>query len=307
MQLNHMVRVEGRRVKPKANRRLARLQPYVFIAPAMVFYLAFLVYPMLVSLWTSLLDWDGLSVEYHFVGLENYRALIFNDPVARTAFFNNILWTLGALTVPTSLGLLMAMVLNRRMPGTLIFRTILYAPAVLPLVAVGLIWSWMYNPNFGAINVFLKAVGLGSFAGGWLSGFDMAMPSVFITYVWGSAGFPMILYLAGLQTISSDYYDAARVDGANGVQRFRHVTLPGLGESHVIVLSLAVIGGFKVFDLIYTMTYGGPGRVTQVLGTWMYFQTFHYYNTGYGAAIAWVIASIILVLAIPYIRHMSRE
>ena len=307
MQVNQGAAFNPRRANAKSNRRWARLQPYLFIAPAMAFYLAFLVYPMLVSLWTSLLEWDGLSVDYAFVGLENYRALIFDDAVARTAFFNNILWTLGALTVPTSIGRLMAMVLNRRMPGTLIFRTIIYAPAVLPLVAVGLIWSWMYNPNFGAINVFLKAVGLGSFAGGWLSSFDLAMPSVFITYVWGSVGFPMILYLAGLQTINSNHYDAARVDGANGFQRFRHVTLPGLRESHVIVLSLAVIGGFKVFDLIYTMTYGGPGRVTQVLGTWMYFQTFQYYNTGYGAAIAWVIASVILVLAIPYIRHMSRE
>ncbi len=295
------------RAKPHRRRRLAKLQPYLFIAPAMMFYLGFLVYPMLVSLWVSLLEWDGLSVDYTFIGLENYRTFLFADEVARTALINNVVWTLGALTIPTAFGLLMALVLNRRIPGRLVFRTIIYAPAVLPLVATGLIWSWMYNPNFGAINVFLEWVGLDAWTGGWLSSFDMAMPSVFITYVWSSVGFPMILYLAGLQSISTDYYDAARVDGANGFQRFRHVTMPGLRESHVIVLSLAVIGGFKVFDLIYTMTYGGPGRVTQVLGTWMYFQTFQYYNTGYGAAIAWVIASIILVLAIPYIRHMSRE
>ncbi len=297
----------SRRTRSKGQRRLAKLQPYLFIAPAMVFYLGFLVYPMLVSLWTSLLDWDGLSVDYTFVGLKNYTNFLFDDDVARTALYNNVLWTLGALTIPTSLGLLMALILNRRMPGTLAFRTIIYAPAVLPLVSVGLIWSWMYNPNFGAINLFLQWVGLENLAGGWLSSFEMAMPSVFITYVWGSVGLPMILYLAGLQSINGDYYDAARVDGANALQRFRHVTLPGLRESHVIVLSLAVIGGFKVFDLIYTMTYGGPGRVTQVLGTWMYFQTFQYYHAGYGAAIAWVIASIILVLAIPYIRHMSKD
>ena len=286
---------------------LVRLQPYLFIAPAMVFYLGFLVYPMLVSLWTSLLDWDGLSDTSTFIGLQNYAKFLFADEVARKALVNNLAWTLGALTIPTAIGLAMAIILNQRLPGTLVFRTIIYAPAVLPLVAVGLIWSWMYNPNFGAINVLLRAAGLGAYTSGWLSSFDMAMPSVFITYVWGSVGFPMILYLAGLQSINSEYYDAARVDGANGVQRFRHVTLPGLRESHVIVLSLAVIGGFKVFDLIYTMTYGGPGRMTQVLGTWMYFQTFQYYNAGYGAAIAWVIASIILLLAVPYIRHMSRD
>ncbi len=292
---------------PRRGRRLARLQPYLFIAPAMAVYLGFLVYPMLVSLWTSLFEWDGLSAESAFVGLGNYGAVLLDDEVARTALVNNVVWTLGALTIPTAIGLALAMALNQGLPGTLAFRTIIYAPAVLPLVAVGLIWGWVYDPNFGAINVALRAVGLGQYAGGWLSSFEMAMPSVFVTYVWSSVGFPMILYLAGLQSINSEYYDAARVDGAGAFGRFRHVTLPGLRESHVIVLSLAVIGGFKVFDLIYTMTYGGPGRVTQVLGTWMYFQTFQYYNAGYGAAIAWIIAAIILVLAIPYIRHMSRD
>jgi raffinose/stachyose/melibiose transport system permease protein len=296
------------RATSKRRKRLAaRLQPYLFIAPAMIVYLGFLVYPMLVSLWTSFLEWDGLSAKSTFVGLQNYQNLLFADDVARTALINNVLWTLGALVIPTSIGLGLALALNRRLPGTNALRTIIYAPAVLPLVATGLIWGWMYNPNFGAINVILNSVGLGNLAGGWLSSFDMAMPSVFITYVWSSVGFPMILYLAGLQSINSEYYDAARIDGANAVQRFRHVTLPGLAESHVIVLSLAVIGGFKVFDLIYTMTYGGPGRVTQVLGTWMYFQSFQYYNAGYGAAIAWVIAAIILTLAIPYIRHNARE
>jgi raffinose/stachyose/melibiose transport system permease protein len=291
----------------RKRRWLRALQPYLFIAPAMLFYLGFLVWPMMVSLWTSLHEWDGLSPDSRFIGLDNYVRFFSEDEVARVALVNNVAWTLGALTVPTALGLMMALVLNRRLPGTLAFRTIIYAPAVLPLVATGLIWSWMYNPSFGAINVFLNFVGLGSWAGGWLSSFEMAMPSVFITYVWSSVGLPMILYLAGLQSINAEYYDAARVDGANAWQRFRNVTLPGLRESHVIVLSLAVIGGFKVFDLIYTMTYGGPGRVTQVLGTWMYFQTFQYYNTGYGSAIAWVIAAIILLLAIPYIRHMSRD
>jgi raffinose/stachyose/melibiose transport system permease protein len=287
--------------------RLATLTPYLFLAPALIIYVGFLVYPMLVSLYTSFFDWDGMSADMTFVGFKNYVAIFFEDEVARIALVNNIVWTLGCLLVPTSIGLLLALGLNRGLKGTVVLRTLFYAPAVLPLVAVGLIWGWMYNPNFGAINVILKSIGLGQFAGAWLSGFDTAMPSAFITYAWASVGFPMILYLAGLQSISREYYEAARIDGVSAFQQFRHVTLPGLGESHVIVLSLAVIGGFKVFDLIYTMTYGGPGRVTQVLGTWMYFQAFQYYHAGYGAALAWLIAAIILVIAIPYIRHMSRD
>ena len=283
------------------------LTPFLFLAPALFFYGVFLVYPMLWSLWVSLYEWDGLSDNMVFIGLGNYAKILFGDEIALLALWNNVLWTVGTLIVPTGIGLALALALNRRFRGSVVFRTIFYSPAVLPLVAVGLIWSWMYNPNFGAVNIALKAMGLGWLARGWLSDYDTALAATFVTNVWSHVGFPMILYLAGLQAIPRDYYEAAKLDGANAWQSFRHVTLPGLKETHVIVLSLSVIQAFKVFDIIYTMTYGGPGRVTQVLGTWMYFQTFQYYNAGYGAALAWVIALIVLVIAIPYIRRMSRN
>jgi raffinose/stachyose/melibiose transport system permease protein len=283
------------------------LTPYLFLLPALFFYGVFLVYPMLWSLYVSLFQWDGLSADMTFVGLGNYGRILFEDEVALAALWNNVLWTVGTLVVPTGTGLALALALNRGLYGSVVFRTIFYSPSVLPLVAVGLIWSWMYNPHFGAVNLALKSVGLGWLARGWLSEYETALAATFLTQVWSHVGFPMILYLAGLQAIPRDYYEAARLDGANAWQSFRHVTLPGLTETHVIVLSLAVIQSFKVFDIIYTMTYGGPGRSTQVLGTWMYFQTFQYYNAGYGAALAWVISLIVLVIAIPYIRRMSRN
>ena len=117
----------------------------------------------------------------------------------------------------------------------------------------------------------------------------------------------MILYLAALQVIPAEQYEAARIDGANALQIFFRITFPWLREAHVIVFSLAIINSFKTFDLIYTMTYGGPGRITQVLGTWMYFNAFQYYHAGYGAAIAWVIALITMIMAVPYIQRMSRD
>jgi ABC-type sugar transport system permease subunit len=283
------------------------LAPFLFLAPALFFYLVFLVYPMLWSLWVSLFQWDGLSDNMIFVGLGNYARILFEDEIALLSLWNNVLWTVGTLVVPTGIGLALALALNRRFRGSVVFRTIFYGPAVLPLVAVGLIWSWMYNPHLGGVNIALRAMGLGWLARGWLSDYDTALAATFVTNVWSHVGFPMILYLAGLQAIPKDYYEAAKLDGANAWQSFRHVTLPGLTETHVIVLSLSVIQSFKVFDIIYTMTYGGPGRVTQVLGTWMYFQTFQYYNAGYGAALAWVIAIIVLVIAIPYIKRMSRN
>jgi raffinose/stachyose/melibiose transport system permease protein len=280
--------------------------PYLFLLPALVWYIIFLVYPMAFSLMISLTDWDGLSPHFNFVGFDNYYSIFFEDEISRLALRNNILWTLGTLMIPTVIGLLLAVALNRKLAGRTAFRSIFYSPGILPLVASGMIWAWMYNPNFGVINDFLEWIGLEHLARGWLSTFETALPATFLTAVWGGVGFPMVLYLAALQGIPAEQYEAARIDGANGRQLFRFITLPWLREAHVIVFSLAVINSFRTFDLIYTMTYGGPGRVTQVLGTWMYFNAFQYYHAGYGAALAWVIAVITLTVAIPYIRHMSR-
>lgn len=294
--------------KPPRRRRISwRITPYLFLAPALIWYLIFLVYPMYQSLVISFMDWDGLSADIRFIGLENYRRIFFEDDTARLALRNNILWTIGTLLIPTTIGLLLAVALDRKLRGRTIYRALFYGPAVLPLVAVGLIWAWMYNPQFGFINVFFREIGWDQLARGWLSLYETALPATFLTAVWGGIGFPMVLYLAALQAIPGEQYEAAKMDGANGRQLFWRITLPWLREANVIVFSLAVINSFKTFDLIYTMTYGGPGRSTQVLGTWMYFQSFQYYNTGYGAAIAWVIAAITLIMAIPYIQHMSRE
>jgi raffinose/stachyose/melibiose transport system permease protein len=286
---------------------LRRLTPWLFLAPALIFYTGFLVGPMLFTLYTSFFQWDGLSAVMTFVGLQNYVRILFEDEVSQLALRNNLWWTAGAVTIPTIIGLALAVGLNSMSAVNKFMRTLYYMPAVLPLISVGLIWGWMYNPHFGVINVFLKSIGLSFLAGGWLSSYEMALPATFITYVWSHVGFPMMLYLAGLQAIPREQYEAARIDGASRWEMFRYITLPGLTETHVIVLSLAVINGFRVFDLIYTMTYGGPGRSTHVLGTWMYFQSFQYYEAGYGAAISWVIAAIVLIVAIPYIRRMSRD
>jgi len=297
-------------VHPAVRSRGARLSawsvPYLFLLPALVIYCVFLVYPMLDSLSISLTNWDGLSPSRSFVGLANYGR-IFHDPIAITAFENNLIWTAVTLVVPTILGLLLALGLNRRFRGRTIFRSIFYAPAILPLVGVAGIWSWLYDPNVGLINTTLRHVGLGGLAQSWLGSPSTALPSVMVASIWQSLGFPMVLYLAGLQGIPAEQHEAARVDGATAWQRFWYITLPLLSETHIIVITLGVIGSFKVFDLIYAMTYGGPGQATQVLASWMYFNTFQYYHAGYGSALAWVIAAISLIVTIPYIRVMSRR
>ncbi len=304
--MDEAVRFQRARTKSTTLARWGRLStPYLFLAPALLIYGVFLVYPMLDSLIVSFYDWDGLSASRTFVGLDNYRRILLEDPVSRLALRNNVVWTMVKLVIPPAFGLLLAVAFNSRLPGSIWFRGVFYGPGVLPLVAVGMIWAWIYNPSFGVLNEFLKAVGLGSLARGWLSDYGTALPATMLTSVWYGTGFPMILYLAGLQDIPGEQYEAARIDGAGPLACFRHVTLPWLRETHVIVFSLAVISSFRVFDIVYTMTNGGPGRETQVLALWMYQNTFQYSHAGLGAALAWLIAFISLGVTVPYIRLMA--
>lgn len=287
-------------------RRLRRWSvPIAFLVPALLLYCIFMVYPIFVSLAISFTRWDGLSPDKVFVGLNNYTRL-FRDPTTVLAIKNNIIWTVFTLAVPTTMGLSLAIALNREMPGRTLLRAIFYAPAMLSFIAVASMWEWMYNPTFGLINAVLKTIGLGGLQHGWLSDPQTALPATMVAALWQGVGFPMLLYLAGLQDIPHEQFEAALIDGANALQRFRYVILPGLRETHIIVITLAVIGSFKVFDLIYAMTYGGPGQATQVLATWMYFNTFEYYHAGYGSALAWAIALVSLIVTIPYIRLMAR-
>lgn len=277
----------------------------LFVLPALVIYGAFLIYPVIDSLGVSLTDWDGLSPHRNFVGLANYQKIA-QDPTALLALKNNAIWTVVMLVVPTVIGLLLALGLNTKLAGRNLFRSLFYMPGVLPLVGIAAIWAWMYDPNVGLINTTLKAIGLGGLAQQWLGNPGLALYSVLIAAIWQGVGFPMVLYLAGLQGIPPEHYEAARVDGASPWQQFVHITLPGLGTTHVIVITLGIINSLKAFDLIYAMTYGGPGQATQVLASWMYFQTFQYFHAGYGSALAWVIALISLLVAIPYLRTMMR-
>jgi len=284
----------------------AFLSRYWLLFPALAFYGVFLVYPMVFSFVVSLYRWDGLSPAKVFIGLRNY-VRFFSDPTSLLVLKNNLTWMVFMLSIPVALGLILAVILNEKVPGRTFFRAAFYSPAILPLVAVGIIWSWIYNPTFGAINSFFRIIGLPHFTRNWLSDPGVALYSVILTGIWQGTGFPMLLFLAGLQTIPRELYEAADIDGATGVQKFFYITIPSLRETFVIVVSLLMIGSLKVFDLIYVMTWGGPGNFTQVLSTWMYFNTFVYHKAGFGSTVAWITAAISLGVAYPYIRIMSRR
>jgi ABC-type sugar transport system permease subunit len=293
-------------VPARQKTRHGGLVAWAFALPALIVYFVFLVYPALSSLWFSFTDWDGLSAAYNVVGVDNYKNMA-SDPVVRQAAINNLIWAVVTVAVPVVLGLVLAVVLNGKVRGKPVLRLIFYTPAVLPLVSVASIWGWLYNPQYGAINAFLRAIGLDSLAQPWLGQDSTALAATMVAAIWLRIGFPMLLYLAALQTISPDLYEAATVDGATRWQQFWHITMPGLKAAHYVVIALSVIDSFKVFDLIYAMTYGGPGTATQVMGTWMYFNVFQYNQAGYGTAIAVVITVVAIVVSIPYVRSQTKE
>ncbi|MCG7209618.1 carbohydrate ABC transporter permease [Streptomyces arenae] len=288
-------------------RRTGGLSAWAYAAPALLVYIAFLIYPALDSVGLSFTDWNGIKPSYNWVGLDNYKKLA-DDPVIGTAIRNNLLWTVVTIIAPMLIGLALALALNSQMlRGRAFLRTIFYAPAVIPLVSVATIWGWLYNPSQGAVNAGLDAVGLHSLTHSWLGDDSTALWAAMVPAIWVRAGFPMLLYLAALQGIPKELYESARVDGAGAWQRFRFVTLPALRPTNYIVLALSLIESFKVFDLIYALTYGGPGRSTQVLGTWMYFNVFQYYRAGYGAAIAVVITLVAVFVGIPYVLSQTKD
>jgi raffinose/stachyose/melibiose transport system permease protein len=294
------------RTRTRRGTQHGRVTPWLFALPALIVYVVFLVYPAFSSLFFSLTDWDGLSPDYHVVGLDNYRAML-KDPVVKQAAVNNLIWSVVTIVVPVVLGLVLAVLLNGKVRGKPVLRMVFYTPGVLPLVAVASIWGWLYNPQYGAVNALLRDIGLGSLAQPWLGQNSTALAAVMVPAIWLRTGFPMLLYLAALQGIPQDQYEAATMDGAGRFQQFWYITMPNLRGANYIVIALSLIDSFKVFDLIYATTYGGPGTATQVMGTWMYFNVFQYYQAGYGTAIAVVISLAAIAVGIPYVRSQTKE
>jgi multiple sugar transport system permease protein len=281
----------SRKRKPAALRREA-ITGYLLISPNLIVFGLFMLLPLILTFVVSAQETSGLGPA-EWVGLDNYTELV-DDGV----FWRSLINTVGyaAVTVPLglALGLAVAMLLNTAVWLRDVMRTIYYLPVVISGVAAGLIAQWMFNENIGVVNKLLGFVGLGSVS--WQSSPVWAITSVVLLTLWVGVGFNMVVYLAALQSIPREYYDASAVDGANSLQQFRHVTLPGLGTATGFLAIYGVILSFQAFDLIYILTGGGPGDATEVLGTYAYDQAFSARERGYGSAIGVVLYLLLVVV-----------
>jgi ABC-type sugar transport system permease subunit len=276
-----------------------------FVLPALLLYVVFMVYPFLNSIYLSFTDWNGVRAVKNWIGLANYRELI-ADGRFWLALRNNLVWVVIGTIAPIAIGMLLAMLLQRKPRGFTLFRTFYFMPQVLSTVVIGIIWNWIYNPIFGILNEGLDAVGLEDISRGWLGDPQIALYAVLIAAIWAEIGFVFVIFLAGLQGVSRDLLEAATVDGANAWQRFWNVTMPQMANVINIVVALLLIGGFNVFDIIYVMTGGGPALATEVIAIYTYTEAFTQNNVGYASTLALVMTVISLVASVTFVKLRER-
>ena len=268
----------------------------LFVAPAVIFAVTFLIVPMIGAFVYSGAKIAPLSGQLNWVGLANYQVM-FSDPVFYRSLVNTALFILTTVPLSMIIGLALAVLMNSVLPARRIVRTAIYLPLVISGVAVGLIGTFMYNETVGVINNLLDNIGLPGVA--WQSGGATAFVSLILVTLWIRVGFTMIIYLAGLQGVPVELQEAVQVEGANGWQRFRFITVPLLGPATFFLLVMNVIYSFQVFDTVYVLTNGGPGSATEVLGTYAYKTAFGpARDQGYGAAIGVVIFLLTLAFTI---------
>lgn len=272
----------------------------LYIVPGLIVYAVFVLGPIVAAVIISLTEWNGLAMPV-FVGMENYVDL-FADDRFYISLGNNAQFIIFYCVLPLIIGICLAAIISVvRQRERLVLRTLLFMPYIMPTAVLGIIWQWLYNPAFGPLNQFLKAVGLGAIALPWLGSFTFVLPAVGAVATWYFFGFCMVIFLTGMQRIDPQFYDAARVDGAKGWQTFFYVTLPSLLPEIRVVLLLTIIASIKSFDLIFTMTRGGPGNATLVPNIYMYQLGFQLNRYGYAAAVALIGA--VLIFAVNYVIH----
>jgi ABC-type sugar transport system permease subunit len=278
----------------------------LFILPALVLFMVFSFYPLLRTFELSFHEWDGIALHMKFVGLAQYKHILTQNPAFWRAMGNAGYITVLALTVQNGLALLLALLVNKEIRGDNIYRTIFFLPPVLSGIVVGLVWKWIYDGNYGILNYFLASLGWHGFANfSWLSEIKTSLTAVAIVHMWKGFGYGFIILLAGLQTIPKELYEAATVDGADAWQQFKHITVPSMIPVFTIVTILTILGTMQIFDIIYSMTRGGPAGHTDVPITRIY-EYMANGEFGYSTAMAIIFGMVLLAVSIVQIETSRR-
>jgi raffinose/stachyose/melibiose transport system permease protein len=289
------------------NNRFAFSRGYrIFLIPGLLMFMLFIVAPFVVNIGVSFTRWTGVGTPIG-IGLDNYIKA-FKDDAFWTSFSNNLSLILVLTVIPTAIGLFLAIIISdfvaKKFGKTVasLVRAGFYIPQIIPVVVAGLVWRWILQPEWGALNNFLKSVGLESLAHNWLGDKQTALASVMVMMIWFQIGYPLVVFMAGLQRLDPELYEAASIDGATWMRKLWHITLPLLQPELYVVVLTTTIYALKTFGPIFTMTRGGPGSATLVASYFSYKNFFEKSDVGYGATVATVLTILIMVLTIGYIR-----
>ena len=280
------------------------LVAYVFLAPFLIFFFVFVLRAIVDAFQMSFFDWKILALKHPYIGLGNYQEL-FGDKVWWTSLQNTIIFAVLTVGGTTILSLLAAVAVNRPIKGQSFFRVLLYAPSLLSVGVVGSTWSWLLNTQFGIINYGLHFLGFAPI--NWLGDGNLVIPAISITSIWWGFGFPMLIFIAGLQGIPETLYEAARIDGANGRQLFRYITLPLLRPTILFVTVTGFIANFQVFGQTFILTRGGPGYSSYTVIFYLYQIAWQAFRMGYGSAVAITLAAIIMVFTVIQFGLLGRR
>jgi raffinose/stachyose/melibiose transport system permease protein len=286
---------------PKVTRRAQTRLGIALIAPLMILVIIFFLFPLANAIYYVFVDFDGINQNPPFVGFANFAEL-FSDPQVWPALQNNIVWIVIGTVAPMVIGLALALLMWHVRKAGIGYRLAFFFPYILPGVAIGVVWGWIYDPVRGWLNQALNAIGLSWLTTGWLGNPDTALYAVLATAVWATSGFVFVILLSALRNVDVELVDAARIDGANGLQRIWYIILPQIMPVFLMITTVTLVGGFSVFDIIFIMTGGGPAGATEVLGTYAYTNAFQLNRISYGTTLALVIT----VLAIPFAIALNR-
>jgi multiple sugar transport system permease protein len=302
IQIDESTAVIRRRRFSKRRARAGRM----FVAPNLTAVAVFMLFPLGFSLYMSVQNWD-LFRPAKFVGLANYRSLFADDPLFEIALRNTVVYTVGTVVPTVFISLAVAGVLNRKIKGINIFRTIIFLPLAVSSVVMAVVWQFVFNTNNGLINIMLGWIGLGPVP--WLNDPKWAMLSLCTVSVWRSVPFATVILLAAMQGVPDNLYEAAKLDGAGEVRQFVSITLPLIRAAVSFVVVISIIHAFQAFDLVYVLTggNGGPETATYVLGIMLFQHAFSFLEFGYASALAWVIFAILLVLTVVQLRLGRRR
>jgi sn-glycerol 3-phosphate transport system permease protein len=274
-----------------------------FIAPNFILFIVFIFWPLVYSFYLGFFKWNMISPTKEFVGIDNYIKM-FNDPIWWQSARNTLYLAGGTVFVKLALALGLALLLNQRLAGRSLYRAIIFSPTFTTSVAVAMVWSWIFDPFYGLLRVPLNLVGLASPR--WLSDVLWTMPAIIIVAIWNGLGYDMVIFLAGLQGIPIDLYEAARVDGASGWQLFRHITFPLLSPTTFFLVITSIIGAFKTFDIVAVMTGGGPMNSSNVYIYYLYQNAFQWFKVGYASAQAVIFFIVILAITLLQVKLSRR-